>query len=500
MHRSHGMTRRKWLSGTAAGMTAMAGAGKATRPNILLILGDNWHAKHAGIQGDPVVRTPAFDRLAREGILFTRAFGTTPSCSPSRASLLTGQSSHRLGEGANLWGTLPGPLVCYTDLLEGAGYRLGFAGKGWGPGAIAESGRGRNPAGPAFRSFEEFLAAGEGAQPFCFWLGSQLPHTPWQEGRSGKTGMDTSLVRIPPHLPDHPQVRDDILNYYCEVQAFDQQAGQAVRLLQQRGILEDTLVIMTADNGWQMPRGLAHVYDDGVHVPFAMRWGSGLPSGKRVEEFIGLEDLAPTFLEAAGLPVPMAMNGRSLLPLARGGRQKNRDAVFLERERHADVRKGHAGYPVRAVRTRDFLYIRNLRADRWPAGDPELAYAVGPYGDIDPSPTKELILAHREEAGVRLSFKLCFARRPPEELYDLRRDPGQTHNVAAEVSYAREKQDLSRRLEDWRHRTADPRIRQDDDAFDRMPYYGPPAGRTGSQRGREKGESPSRPPGGGSIP
>ena len=287
--------------------------------------------------------------------------------------------------------------------------------------------------------------------------------------------MNAAKLRIPPHLPDHPVVRDDMLNYYCEVEEMDRQAARALLLLQQQGVLHDTLVVMTADNGWQIPRGLANVYDDGVHVPLAMRWGARLRPARRVRDFIGLEDLAPTFLAAAGLQPLPEMTGRSLLKSAEGLREAGREAVFLERERHANVRRGNLGYPVRAIRTHDFLYIRNLRPERWPAGDPQTFYAVGPYGDVDPSPTKELILGHREEAAFRPSYELCFAKRPAEELYDLRKDPGQTLNLALEASYAAIKQQLQSRLEDWRRRTADPRLAADDNAFDHMPYYGPPA-------------------------
>jgi hypothetical protein len=166
--------------------------------------------------------------------------------------------------------------------------------------------------------------------------------------------------------------------------------------------------------------------------------------------------------------------GRSLLPLCEGRRQEGRDAVFLERERHANVRRGDASYPIRAIRTRDYLYIQNLRPERWPAGDPELYFAVGPYGDIDPSPTKTLLMENRERFPE--AFRLCFEKRPAEELYDLRRDPGQVRNVAGDAGYARTVRDLGRRLKGWREATADPRLGRDDDTFDAMPYYGPRRG------------------------
>jgi arylsulfatase A-like enzyme len=196
-----------------------------------------------------------------------------------------------------------------------------------------------------------------------------------------------------------------------------------------------------------------------------------------VDAFVSLTDLAPTFLEAAGVPVPAAATGRSLLPLLRGdsGAAPSRDRVFIERERHANVRRGDASYPVRAIRTADFLYVRNYRPDRWPAGDPELYVAVGPFGDIDGGPTKSLLLDRRGDAAISRFFSLATAKRPPDELYDLRKDPEGLTNVAGDPAYAEALARLRRDLETWQRSTGDPRLAADDDRWDRYPYYGGPA-------------------------
>ena len=180
-------------------------------------------------------------------------------------------------------------------------------------------------------------------------------------------------------------------------------------------------------------------------------------------------------LEGAGLKPLDAMTGRSLLPLLRGESQPGRDRVFIERERHANVRKGDLSYPVRAIRTNDYLYIRNFRPDRWPAGDPEQYVAVGPFGDIDGGPSKSVLLDRRTDPTIDPYFQLATAKRPAEELYDLQRDPHQMENVAARPAHRAARQRLRAELDRWMRETGDPRATVDDDRWDRFPYYGAPA-------------------------
>ena len=455
------ITRRTFLY---SGCSAVAGLEQARRrPNVLLLLADNWAFPHAGAYGDPVVATPTFDRLAKQGVVFGYAFAPNPSCTPSRSSLLTGQETHRLRDAANLYGNLAPEFPVYTDLLESAGYVVGFSGKGWGPGSPEKSGRSRNPAGRPFESFHAFLSAKPADKPFCFWFGSHDPHVPWDRGQQRKASLNAAKVRIPAFLPDHPDVRDDITNYYCEVQQFDDECGPMLEDLQRRGELDNTLVIMTSDNGWQIPRGLANCYDLGVRIPLALRLPGRIAAGQRRDDFVTIADLAPTILEAAGVPRPKDMTAQSLFSPPR------RDAVFLERERHANVRRGDLGYPVRGIRTRDFLYLRNFEPDRWPAGDPEFYWAVGPFGDIDDSQSKRLLMASRPKP----YFDICMGKRPAEELYDVRRDPDQVRNLASDSSYAAAKRDLRGRLDAWMKQTADPRANGPTDFWDRVPYIGP---------------------------
>jgi arylsulfatase A-like enzyme len=445
------------------------------RPNILFAIADDWSAPHAGVYGDPTVRTPAVDRLAREGTRFTHAFTAAPSCTPSRAAILTGQAVHRLEEGGNLHGFLPKRFAVYPDLLEEAGYVVGYSGKGWGPGQTVPAGRERNPAGPQFKSFDAFLQQRPQGRPFCFWFGSTDPHRPYEPGTGRRAGLAVQSVRVPAFLPDTPDVREDILDYYFEVERFDRDLGAIIAALERLGELDNTLVIVTADNGMPFPRAKATLYDGGTRMPLVVRWPGNVRAGAIVDGFVSLADVAPTVLEAAGVKAASEMTGRSLLGILRGQQEPGRDRVFVERERHANVRRGDLSYPARAIRTRDYLYIRNFRPDRWPAGDPEQYFAVGPFGDIDGSPTKSLLLDRRSDPALAKYFLLATGKRPAEELYDLQRDPDQLANVAGQARYAARQRSLRTELDRWLRETGDPRVIADDDRWDRFPYYGQPA-------------------------
>jgi N-sulfoglucosamine sulfohydrolase len=461
------------LSALAFPASAQQTSARPHRPNILFAIADDWSWPHAGAYGDRTVATPTFDRVAREGARFTHAFTVSPSCTPARAAILTGQVVHRLAEGGNLHGFLPARFAVYPDLLEAAGYFVGYTRKGWGPGRFEPGGRSRNPAGPQFQSFDEFMKQRPADRPFCFWFGSHEPHRPYPKGSGLKAGLTLESVVVPPFLPDTPEVRSDLLDYYLEVQRFDRDVGEILDKLAATGELDNTLVVVTSDNGMPFPRAKANVYDAGARMPLAVRWPARVPAGRIIDALVSHADLAPTFLEAAGLRPPGGMTGASLLPLLQGERAAGRDQVFLERERHANVRQGDLSYPMRAVRTRDFLYIRNFRPDRWPAGDPEMYFAVGPFGDIDDGPTKSLLLDRQaSDPAIATFFHLATAKRPAEELYNLRHDPWQVVNVADDPQHARIKNDLRSALDRWMRKTDDPRAKSNADPWDHYPYYG----------------------------
>lgn len=459
----------------------------AERPNILLIIADDWSYPHLGALGEPELRTPNIDRLAREGLLFHHAYCAAPSCTPSRAALLTGQFPHQLGHGANLWSLLDTVHPNYVNLLEAAGYATGMTQKGWGPGDEQAGGYHRNPAGPRFMDFKEFLDRKPPEKPFCFWLGTFDPHRDYVPDQGIQRGMRPDSVRVPGFLPDHPEVRKDLTDYFFEIERLDQTVGEAIALLEARGELDKTLIVVTSDNGMPFPRAKANLYDGGTRVPLVVRWPAPVRPNRTTDEMVSLIDLAPTFLEAAGLPVPETMAGSSLMDVLRDEENRpKREWVFFERERHAHVREGNLGYPARGVRTHDFLFIRNFEPDRWPAGDPVLVHSVGAFGDTDQSVTKDLIMAMKETRSPVDYYQHAFGKRPMEELYDLKNDPDQLVNKAESATLAMMKVRMQKALLGWMQATGDPRFGGKAD-FDAGPYFGPPTSpQAANQHGRSK--------------
>ena len=258
----------------------------APHPNILFLFADDWAWPHASCLGTPVVKTPTFDRIAKEGVLFRNAHTAAPSCSPSRAAILTGQWHWRLEQGANLHGFIPAKFAVYPDLLAAAGYHVGLTGKGYGPGS--NEGRPHNAAGPAFKDFDAFLAARPQGKPFCFWFGSRHPHRAYQAGIGVRSGLDPAKVRGPPYLPDNAVTRSDICDYHYETQQFDSQCAAILTTLERAGELDNTLIVISGDNGWPFPRSKATCYDSGTHQPLAIRWGARAKAGRTVDDFVSL--------------------------------------------------------------------------------------------------------------------------------------------------------------------------------------------------------------------
>lgn len=469
-------------------LAAAAGAqAPEPRPNILVAIADDWSWPYAGAYGCSWVRTPAFDRVAREGVLFTRAHSASPGCSPSRAALLTGRQPWELGPAGTHASSFPKELAVYPDAFEATGYQVGFTGKGWGPGNFRAGGRERNPAGPAVQggeasevrgiastdyaaNFRRFLAARPAGRPFCFWYGGQEPHRAFAAGAGIAAGKKPADVEVPPFLPDTPEVRSDLLDYAVEIEWFDRHLGLILKQLEEAGELDRTLVVVTSDNGMPFPRAKANLYEYGTHVPLAIR-GPGFRGGRRVEAPVSLVSLAATFYAAAGVKSPGPLTGRRLAPDLAGAAE---EPIFTGRERHSSARPENLGYPCRAVRTRDWLYIRNYAPERDPAGDSRGADgdAAG-YYDIDDSPTKRLMIQRRDDPAVRALFHLAMGRRPAEELFGLRQDPAAMRNLAGLPEHAAVQGRLRERLEQHLKDTGDPRAGANPEVWETYPRFSP---------------------------
>ena len=355
------------------------------------------------------------------------------------------------------FGVFPAKWPVYPDLLEQAGYKVGHTGKGWGPGDFKAGGFSRNPAGPAYqsyklkpplqgigatdfaRNFAAFLEERKPGQPFCFWLGGHEPHRPYEDGAGRRAGRDPARVTLPAYYPDSNVIRSDMLDYALEVEWFDANLGKVLDQLERIGELDDTLILVTSDHGMPFPRVKGQIYEAGFHLPMAVRWGRRVKPGRVIDDFINVRDLAPTFLEAAGLKAPASMSGRSfldaLLSEKSGQIDPTRNRMVVGKERHDLGRPNDQGYPVRAIRTPQYLYVRNYEPDRWPAGNPETSYP-----NCDNGPTKTLITSQFDAY-----YRLCFGKRPAEELYKVDEDPDCMKNLAADPSLQALKQQLIRR-------------------------------------------------------
>lgn len=450
------------------------------RPNIVFAFADDW-GLFASIYGTPGLSTPNFDRLADAGVRFDRAFMDVPSCTPARGAVLTGQNPWRLGPGANLWGELPVRYSVYPDLLEEAGYHIGFSRKGWGPGNVEADGRTRNPAGPEYEDFDTFLAARPGDEPFAYWFGSQDPHRSIRpDAFNLEKGIDPSDVEVPPPFPDVPEIRQDIAEYYAQIQRFDREVGELIARLEADGELENTLFVIGSDHGWPFPRGKSNLYDSGTRVPLAIWWPQRMEekgSGARVvTDFVMMSDLAPTFLEAAGITPPPEMTGRSLMPILESTRQGRvegyRSFALLMKERHHGLsREGGTGYPGRAIRTENFLLIRNYEPGRWPLGAPYISSSQEIFSDSDYGLTCSYLIDHADDPGVKPVFLMIFDKRPELELYDLSADPRQLVNVAGHPAYRAVKRELLQIMEANLMALEDPRMFGKGDRFDEYTYH-----------------------------
>ena len=380
---------------------------------------------------------------------------------------------------------MPNDFPVYPSVLADAGYHVGLTGKGWGPGDFKSTGWKHNPAGPSYdrktykppytgmskndyaANFADFLSQRKVRDPFCFWLGSTEPHRVYEEGSGVRAGKKLSDVKVPGYWPDNDIIKSDLLDYALEVEGNDAHLGRVLAMLEQAGELDETMVVVTSDHGMPFPRVKGQIYEEGFHIPLAIRYGKKIAGGRTIDDFISTRDFAPTFLELAGLRPPASMTGKSFLDVLQSGKSGTVDAtrntMLIAKERHDIGRPNDAGYPVRAIRTPEFLYIRNYTPDAWPAGMPETGYR-----DVDDGPAKMFLLSRFDDY-----YKLNFGKRPAEELYDIKADPDCMVNLAGNLDYAQRMRGLRDRMEKMLREEGDPRMNGRADFFDTIQYTGP---------------------------
>ena len=449
------------------------------RPNIVFAIADDWSWPHASAYGVEIgLKTPVFDRIAKQGVLFSHAFVSSPSCTPSRGAILSGQDYWRLKEGANLWGTLRSEIPLYTDILHKNGYHVGYSRKGWGPGNYKAGGRETHPAGKKYDSFTDFLKKRKDRKPFCFWFGSHDPHRPYELDLGAQSGIAPEKVHLFKSLPNHPTVRKDVADYMYEVGRFDREVGEIIEIIEKAGELDNTIIVMTGDHGMPFPRCKGNLYDSGTRVPLAISWGSQVKGNRKVSDFVNLVDLAPTFLQAAGVEIPSEMTGRSLINLLKSGKEgrveETRNFTVFGRERHTLSQKfpSQEGYPCRGLRTDKYLFIQNYKPELWPAGVPNGSTRGVNFSDCDYGPAKQFILKNKDDSNIQRFYELSFAKRPKFELYDLEKDPEQLTNLAYKDGYEQLRQQLKEQLNEYLLNSADPRLKDKECDFKTFKYYG----------------------------
>lgn len=518
----HSLAMRSILALLILAVAALA-QDRARRPNLVLAFADDL-GRYASCYRDPdlpspndVIETPHLDRIAREGTRFDNAFASAPSCTPSRAALLSGRHFFRNGSHAQLhhpWhGDEPDPWDAVRGFplaLRDAGYHIGWTYKlHMSEASMGGRGNRHQPAGTRFNRFSQhvsnaedpaaakqalldevranlraFLAA-RGAdqpdQPFFWWFNPTNTHRAWARG-SGEAlwGIDPDDLRgkLPPHLPDVAPIREDFADYLGEVLAFDAAIGVVVDELRRCGELGDTLLVISGDHGAPgFPRGKCNLYDFGTRVPLLVRWPSHVSAGRTIDVPVSLIDLAPTFLEAAAIETPASddPDGESLWPVLAAGSDPDpavlRGFAVTGMEMHVDeARDSRLPYPMRAIRTADHLYVINFAPDRHPVADPPLRRdgVDRRRTDLDFGPTRTWFEEHEGDPAITAAWRRGFGKRPADELYDLRTDPHQLVNLAGSPDHAAIREQLRTRLLDLLHDRGDPRVL--DAAFDRPPY------------------------------
>lgn len=432
----------------------------ATPPHLILIIADDMAWDDCGAYGHPNIRTPNIDRLAKEGMRFTQAFLTTSSCSPSRASIITGTYPHQTDAEQLHW-PLPGDRVTFVEQLKAKGYWTAAAGK-W---HLGDAVRDRfdyiaaeNTAGFVLQSgtekaeTEQPKSDGSGCQqwlptlqkrpadqPFFLWLAAVDPHRPYHENIVDQPHGSEDII-LPPYLPDSEPVRKDFALYYDEIHRMDDYIGQVLAELDQAGLSENTLVLFISDNGRAFPREKTTLYDGGIKTPWIVRWPKEVQAGSVTDALVSSLDIAPTFLQLAGLEVGANFLGKDFRAVLQDTSAAINEYIYAEDHWHDFEDYG------RAVRNQRYKLIHNYYPD----------LANTPPADALRSPTFQYMLGQQALGTLTPAQQACFlAPRPEEELYDLQLDPHELQNKIDDPSYADIAKELRAALADFRSRTLD---------------------------------------------
>jgi N-sulfoglucosamine sulfohydrolase len=470
------------------GVIASCGRSKQeSLPNILICIADDVSYPHMG-KNSEYIKTPAFDRVASEGILFTNAFTPNGKCAPSRACILTGRNPWQLEEAANMWAYFPSTYKTYPEALKEKGYFVGFTGKPWAPGEPGEKdGKPRQLCGENWNSlklkpptkgissidyasnFIDFYRNKPKNKPFCFWYGGHEPHRRYEYKSGSQSGKKISNIAVvPPFLPDNEVVRNDLLDYALEIEYFDSHVNKILNYLDSIGEINNTIVIVTADNGMPFPHAKTDEYNFSNHIPLSIMWKKGVKlPGRIINDLVSFIDIAPTLFDAAGIPKEedyglQPFTGKSMMPLFQKPKRIDefRDFVLIGKEKHGVGRPDDLGYPIRGIVKANMLYLHNYRNDLWPVGSPQTGYP-----NVDGSPSKTEVLKSRKSADTKYLWELTFAKRGLAELYNLEDDPYCINNLINNGDYNEVAIELGKEMENELKKEADPRMFGQGDIF-----------------------------------
>jgi arylsulfatase A-like enzyme len=431
------------------------------RPNVLFVMSDDHSAAHVGAYGNTDIKTPNLDAFAKEGMLFKRAYVASPQCVPSRAALMTGRSPVAI-QMTRFSAPLAEEYKTWLELLRASGYYTGVAGRTFhldgaenGPASKAvfdahelQTFKRRldyvNQSGlpaQALTQYREFLAQAKG-KPFALQLCFNDPHRPLDENAI-PFPHDPNRLKLPPHYPDTPAVRQDFARYYDEISRFDGNFKAVLDELNARGLSDNTIVVFQGDNGAAQFRGKGTLYEYGVNVPLIIRWPGQVKAGATTSELISGEDLAPTLLEACGLKPLKEMTGRSFLKLLRSeATYAARQYVFAERGAHGSgLPNGTAPFDLgRVVIGKRYKLIYNAL---WQLPYQPVDFAGQPFW-------KELQQMNKEGKLSALHARLLFSpTRPMFELFDLEADPHEFTNLIGKSEHSAIEKELKTKLQEW---------------------------------------------------
>jgi uncharacterized sulfatase len=439
------------LTGEVPGANVPA---KAGRPNVFLVIADDMTWSDVGCYGNPDVKTPNIDKLAADGMRFSRCFTSTAMCAPSRQQLYTGLYPVKNGAYPNHSRVKPS-TKSIAHYLKDLGYRVGIAGKKhYGP---AESYPFETIRGGANgrEAIKEFISRNKN-QPYCLVVASEQPHLPWNKGRT--QDYDPKELTVPPYMVDTDQTRNALVKYYAEITYLDGQVGQCMELVDKDPGRDNTIFIFTSEQGSVFVHCKWTLYDTGIRTAFIVRWPRRIKAGSTTDAMVQYVDVTPTLIEAADGRGVAGLDGRSFLAVLLGHKQMHRYVTYGAHTTRG-IHFGSECYPIRSIRTGRHKYIMNLNhkssfsnlVTQRGNGGYWYSWLAKAKGDPDAAAIVEM-----------------YVRRPVEELYDLQKDPYEVHNLADDAKYRPLMNQLQKQLLAWMEQQGDKGIETEMQAFERQ--------------------------------